>query len=215
MTAIPRILPYAMPSARDLAPNQVPWIPSAERSLLLVHDMQQYFINAFTAGTAPLSQLISNIVDLRRHCVTLGIPVCYTAQPGGQSVAERGLLMEFWGPGLTVDPDHCRIVAELSPGMNDTILKKTRYSALYRTGLLDLMIRQHKDQLIICGVYAHIGCLATALDAFMNGVQPVMVIDALGDFSAADHTMALNYAVRRCAVAYSTMQLTEALTPSS
>jgi bifunctional isochorismate lyase/aryl carrier protein len=211
MTGIARIASYAMPDARDLFPNQVPWIPVADRTLLLIHDMQQYFLNAFTADAAPLSQLISNVAALRRHCATVGIPVCYSAQTGGQSVAERGLLMDFWGPGLTVAPDHCNIVAALTPGKSDVVVKKTRYSALYRTGLLELMNREHKDQLIICGVYAHIGCLVTALDAFMNGIQPVMVIDALGDFSAADHTMALNYAIRRCAVAFSTAELTGSL----
>jgi bifunctional isochorismate lyase/aryl carrier protein len=211
MKALPRIAPYAMPSLRELPLNRVPWVPTIDRSFLLVHDMQQYFLNAFTVGSAPLGELICNVAALRRHCVGAGIPVCYSTQPGGQSEAERGLLMDFWGPGLPREPDLCRIIAELSPEEGDVVLTKTRYSALYRTGLLDIMKRQRRDQLIICGVYAHIGCLTTALDAFMSGIQAVMVADALGDFSAEDHAMALNYAAKRCAVVLSTEQLCRAL----
>lgn len=56
------------------------------------------------------------------------------------------------------------------------------------------------DQLVICGVYAHIGVLASAVDAFSNDVQPFVVADAVADFSARDHRFALEYAVRKCAV---------------
>ncbi|MFI9121224.1 isochorismatase family protein [Streptomyces bikiniensis] len=47
-----------------------------------------------------------------------------------------------------------------------------------------------------CGVYAHLGVLPTAADAFMNDVQPFVVADAVADHSAEEHGMALRWAAR-------------------
>jgi isochorismate hydrolase len=53
-------------------------------------------------------------------------------------------------------------------------------------------------------VYAHVGVLATALEAFTNDIQPFLVADALGDFSEAEQLQALRYAARRCGVVLGT-----------
>jgi bifunctional isochorismate lyase/aryl carrier protein len=137
--------------------------------------------------------------------------VIYTAQPGGQSAEQRGLLQDFWGPGLTEDPAEERIADEVSPGERDIVLTKRRYSAFYGTELSDVLLERDRDQLIVCGVYAHIGCLMTACDAFMRDLQPFFVADALADFSAEHHGMALNYAAQRCAFVTSTRRLLDEL----
>ena len=64
-----------------------------------------------------------------------------------------------------------------------------------------------RDQLIICGVYAHVGVLATAIDAFTHDIQPFLVADALADFTLEHHRMALDYAAQRCAVVSTTGEL--------
>ena len=50
-----------------------------------------------------------------------------------------------------------------------------------------------KHQLIITGIYAHIGCLATSVNASMKNIQPFIIADAMGDFSEEKHKMALEY----------------------
>ena len=66
-----------------------------------------------------------------------------------------------------------------------------------------------RDQLILCGIYAHIGVLMTAVDAYTHDIQPFLVSDAVADFSAERHRMALDYAARCCAVVLSTRELVE------
>ncbi len=211
--ALPAIASYPMPGPADLPLNKVSWIPEPSRAALLIHDMQRYFLNAFTPGASPLPELLANIHSLRQRCSALSIPVIYSAQPGGQSPQQRGLLLDFWGPGLRDSP-HQQIVDDLAPAPGDILLTKWRYSAFLRTGLLELLRQQGRDQLIICGIYAHIGCLQTASDAFMNDVQPFLVADALADFSLHHHLLALNYSAQLCAVTTTTQKLLEDLQPA-
>ena len=72
-----------------------------------------------------------------------------------------------------------------------------RYSAFKKTNLLEILNEQGRDQLIICGIYAHIGCLLTACEAFMDGIEPFFVADAVADFSLEHHKQALEYASNR------------------
>ena len=50
---LPAIEPYPMPTVADLPTNRVDWTLDAGRAVLLVHDMQNYFLRAFTPGTSP------------------------------------------------------------------------------------------------------------------------------------------------------------------
>ena len=162
--------------------------------------MQRYFVEAFDHED-PQSQIrvaMKNILALRDAADDAGVPVVYTAQPPNQKPADRALLTDFWGTGLT-DDGREEIVQELAPRAGDLVLSKWRYSAFARTDLQEWMRQAGRDQLLITGVYAHIGCLTTALDAFMRDIQPFFVADAQADFSLEEHQMAINYGYGRCA----------------
>lgn len=209
--AIPAIAPYPMPGENELPANRVEWTPDPRRALLLVHDMQNYFVEAFTPEASPISDLVTGITTLRETAWALGVPVVYSAQPGGQTRTQRGLLQDFWGAGIGPEPGAQEIVPALAPGPDDIHLVKWRYSAFHRTSLSDLMAETGRDQLIVTGIYAHIGCLMTACDAFMSDTQVFFVADAVADFSAEHHRMALTYAAERCAMVLPARRLAELL----
>ncbi|MFJ5995657.1 isochorismatase family protein [Streptomyces sp. NPDC092370] len=198
MPGLAPIPAYPLPTTAELPTSTAQWTPDPRRAVLLVHDMQRYFLAPFPSSVR--EPLVRHCALLRERCVALGIPVFYTAQPGGMTEEERGLLKDFWGPGMRVDPADRLIVPELTPGPADQVLTKWRYSAFFRSDLLAHMRDQNRDQLIICGVYAHVGVLVTALEAFTNDIQPFLVADAVGDFSAEYHRLALDYAAARCSV---------------
>lgn len=209
---IPPITDYAMPTGAELPANQMSWELDPARAVLLLHDMQQYFVDFFPAGRPPIRQLIDNARAVRGAAATLGIPVVYTAQPGAMTRQQRGLLYDVWGPGMNDEPRQKQIIDELAPAENDTVLTKWRYSAFCRSRLSELLHETGRDQLVICGVYAHVGILMTALDGFSHDIQTFVVADAVADFSLDHHRMALAYAARLCAMVVTTDAVVSTLT---
>ena len=211
--ALPKIAPYSYREQEHQ--NRVNWRVDPARAALLVHDMQRYFVRAFElerdGQPLPDAQINIAIANIRRLLDTAhaaNIPVYYTAQPPRQNPADRRLLTDFWGDGLQ-DDENARILDELAPTEADTVLTKWRYSAFVRSPLEEQLKDLGRDQLIIGGIYAHIGCLTTALEAFMRDIQPFMVADALADFTEKEHRMACEYASGRCARVLNTAEALE------
>lgn len=192
--AIPSIAPYDIPTGPF--PSRVDWELSPDRTALLIHDMQQYFIDAYQVDQQPMATALPNMVRIRDTCAAAGIPVVYTAQPGDQHPSRRGILADFWGDGLATGPDEA-IVDPLAPREGDIQVTKWRYSGFQRTDLHELLNHYRRDQLIVVGVYAHMGCMISATEAFMRDIAPFFVVDATGDFSHDEHRMAADYVAKR------------------
>lgn len=197
MAGIPQIAEYVLPEVSDLPANTADWTAHPDRAVLLIHDMQRYFLDPLPEGVR--RTLVGNVALLRGRAVAQGVPVAYTAQPGDMTPEQRGLLADFWGPGMNRTPAERAVVDEVAPSDDDWLLTKWRYSAFFNTDLLDRMRRAGRDQLVICGVYAHVGILATAIESFSLDFETFLVADAVADFSAADHHRTLDYAAARCA----------------
>ena len=86
--------------------------------------------------------------------------------------------MEIW-------PEHFRegswgweIVAELAPGVHDTVLTKVRYDAFYGTPLDHLLRLWKIDTLVICGTIANVAVHYTAASAALRRYHVVIPRDA-------------------------------------
>ena len=206
--ALPQIAPYDLPDA--VPQPRAPWRPQSARLALLVHDMQLYFCRPYPEG-APLTPAIANIARLIAGARRAGVPVLYTAQKGNQFRPDRGLQADLWGPGMSATPEHEEILPDLAPANGDIVLVKHRYSAFQRSNLETLMRARGRDQLMICGIYAHIGCLATAIEAFQRDIETFAVADAQADFSREKHDMAMGWVAATCGVVLSTDQAVAAM----
>ncbi|MCE0556840.1 isochorismatase family protein [Motilimonas sp. E26] len=193
--AIPKIASYDLPTHTEFPTNTANWQIEPSKAVLLIHDMQEYFVGYYELNAAPMADILTNIQELKKQAKAAGIPVVYTAQPANQDPKDRALLTDFWGPGL--NGDHTPVVATLAPEQDDIEFVKWRYSAFKKTPLLEYMRENNKTQLIISGIYGHIGILSTALDAFMYDVQPFVIGDAIADFTRQDHLHTLNYVAGR------------------
>ena len=208
---LPKITPYPLPTSAEVPAARGHWVPKTQRAALLVHDMQRYFLAAFAQDEAPLAPAVANLARLLTHCRSRGIPVFYTAQRGHQDRRDRGLQADLWGPGMQAIPEHETIIDALAPADGDHVLVKHRYSAFQRSNLEQLMRVRGRDQLLITGVYAHIGLLSTATEAFQRDIETFVAADAVADFSRADHDMALAWIARTCGVPLATDRLLEIL----
>lgn len=198
MTTLPAIADYELPAADQLPANRVDWEVDPARAILLVHDMQIYFTDTFGADSPIIRSIIGNIQRLRAEAEAQNVPVYFTAQPPSQDPQDRGLLTDFWGGGIQDDGRH-EIVDDLLPVPESDRITKWRYDAFVRTDLDERIRSSGRDQLVITGIYTHIGCLMTAASAFMRDVQPFLVADATADFSPEYHALGIEYAARRCA----------------
>lgn len=195
MRSLPHIEPYNLGFADHNGPCQN-WTLDVDQAALLIHDMQHYFVDAFdrTPG-AHIENAIRSLGVLRTFADDQDIPVIYTCQPPDQNPAERGLLADTWGSGIRT-AEQARIIPELTPRPQDVVLTKWRYSAFEKTNLTELLTEAGKTQLLICGVYGHIGIQATAMSAFMQDFQPFIVSDAVADFSLSHHRSMERYVGR-------------------
>lgn len=205
---IPPIEHYPHPKLDTVPQGRADWRIDPQRAALLVHDMQRYFTAPF-ASSELLEDTTRHIAMLTAAARAHNIPVFYTAQPPNQDPGDRGLLSDLWGTGLS-DPHAAGIVDELTPHPGDTVLTKWRYDAFERSPLQQHLAEHGRTQLIITGIYAHIGVLTTATSAFMKDVAPFIVADACADFSEDLHHFALAQAARTCAVVCDTSQVLSA-----
>ncbi|MCS6815626.1 MAG: isochorismatase family protein [Cyanobacteria bacterium] len=181
---------YQLPGAECLEFNRLTWQLEPEQAVLLIHDMQNYYMRPLLRHNPETAKaIIANIATVKQICQQIGIPVVYTEQRP-LTVAQRGLLYDLWGPGMQGVDDEAAVVSDLCPVSGYTIVKH-KYSAFYNSTFAELLANLSRNQIIITGVYSHIGCMTTALDALMRDLKVFYVADAVGDFSLDFHLSSL------------------------
>lgn len=204
------IQPYALPGEECLAYNKIQWNLDADRIVLLVHDMQNYWVDLYV-DRAPLVANISSLVSTFRSA---RLPVFFCRGERAKSRFERGLGLTVWGDGLNaahVTDRDCEIIDVLAPRADEYLIHKPRHSAFFDTELEPTLRKMNRDQVIVCGVFAHHGVMVSCIDGYMRNFQMTMVADALGDYSEPEHRMALQYVAQMCGSVSTRQHVADAL----
>jgi isochorismate hydrolase len=196
---IPEIGSYDVDAIDWASFNKVGWQLAPERAGLLVHDMQRFYAATVPTGMNLLEKIVANMQSLISACRAADVPIFYSVARPCANREERGLIMDFHGLGMKNIPEHYEIVDELTPMPEDQIITKKRYSAFFSTDLADRLEAAGVEQLIICGVYAQIGCQMSAMDAVMRDLEVFYVADAMAAYSMNQHLENAEYVSNLCA----------------
>lgn len=205
-----QIKPYALPNADCLNLNKVDWPLDARDAVLLVHDMQQYWLDFFVDASA-LKGAVEQLVSAARAAK---VPIVYTRGERPKHQAERALGLDMWGLGLahpSVTEQDAAITVSLTPQPDDFVIDKVRVSAFYETPLPALLAKLGRKQLWVCGVFAHHGVMVSSIEAFMRNYKVQLIADAVGDYSEDDHWMALRYIAQTCGQIHIKVQALDAM----
>jgi nicotinamidase-related amidase len=159
-----------------------------ERPALLIVDMQNDFVDESGPSNAASSarQAIPHIQRLREVCRELAVPVFYSKGIVDRRRVDEGLwqlksaahrdgrvqIEGTWG---------AEICEALTPGPDEYVITKHKPSVFFGTDF-EVYLRGLKiDTLILAGSSLS-GCVrATATDAFMREIRPILAIECLVD----------------------------------
>jgi nicotinamidase-related amidase len=172
----------------------------AERVALVIWDMQEGIARRAPNADAVVRN-ISRLADVAR---SRRVPVIYSQHTSLPLEAEApGFIRTQWraaGAGNVEElrplalwgSESWQLIPEITPQSTDVVLMKYRRSFFVGTPLLEILHANDIQTLLLTGVATDRGILYTARDAISSyGVFPVVVTDAVGAFSDAQHQQGL------------------------
>lgn len=164
---------------------------SAERSALLITDMQRYFLDKSSHAYLPASEdIVENVARLVEAYRASSLPVIYTRHALLKD-ENPGAMGRWWKDSIRDSDEMSEIVPELKPKSAEPVLRKNRYSAFVGTDLEKRLLSLGVSQIVITGVMTHLCCESTARDAFMRDFDVFFVVDGTASESEDLHISSL------------------------
>ena len=199
------------------------------RPALLIIDMQIYMLGD---KREPIEQSIKSypsscgerawvaadhIAQLIRNFRVLGFPVIYTQQTlkangenAGPYKAKREFL--YGSQNWLIEETHgWEIAPILTPAPEDTVIKKTRTSAFFKTNLYEMLRQKQIDTLIVTGGSTSTCVRATVFDSASYDFRTVVASDGVCDRLNQSHEVNLRDMDRQMADVMTTKEIINAL----
>jgi biuret amidohydrolase len=153
-----------------------------DRAALLVIDMEHDFVDG-TLAVPHAAELVARLAPLLPAARSVGVAVVFVTQALRPGREDLGRLERFApvrsGAALREGSAGVRVVAALDPLPDDLYVVKRRFSAFFGTDL-DLLLRSRGiEQVVVCGLSAHVCCDTTVREAFQLGYDPFYVVDGV------------------------------------
>ena len=149
------------------------------RSALLIVDMQEYFFQKEERRRL-LPQALENMNHLIEFFDAQSWPVVHVVSRYLADGSDWDLKMKAAGvPELIVGTPEADILPQISVHPHHLTVRKTRYSAFFKTGLADELSYRGVERVVVVGAYTHYCVNATIFDAFAYDFVPCLIVDAV------------------------------------
>lgn len=161
-------------------------------SILLVVDMQQFFLDpaspTYAPGGVAILPTVKRLVDTFRR---MERPVIFTKHVHHPGDLDSGIMGWWWeGKCLEGSPES-EIHPDLRPMPGEKVVFKHRYSAFYNTDLETVLRCLKAEDIIIAGVMTNLCCESTARDAYYRDYRVFFPADGTGSVSEEMHVASL------------------------
>ncbi|MBN1860912.1 MAG: cysteine hydrolase [Candidatus Thermoplasmatota archaeon] len=169
--------------------RNIVFIPS--NSALLVIDMQEYFCNPCShAYFKEAVKILPTIKQLLIAYRTQSLPIIFTRYALRRSESP-GAMGRWWRDVLYDDNEMSSLINALRPQPQEPVIRKTQYSAFFKTNLDRILKEKKVTTVVVTGVLTHLCCETTARDAFMHNYDVFFVVDATASDEKRLHSASL------------------------
>lgn len=151
---------------------------------LFVIDMQNFFESI-------TGEIKENLLEIIETCRQNNIRIVYTRHGHKDMSKDGGMLAKWWGDGIVYGSRDWELLPGITPGDEDLIIDKNRYSAFFKTGLDERLRSEGLEELIITGVLTNCCCETTARDGFVRDYRIFFVSDATATVNEELHISTL------------------------
>lgn len=154
-------------------------LPPNPKFALIVVDMQQHFFRIPERRNG-LDQVIARINQLIDAFDQRSYPIIHVVTAFAADQSDWDLKMrQTANPELIEGSVETKILPEIDVQKHHTIVRKTRYSAFFKTSLAEILHDLKVDSVVVVGAYTHYCVNATVFDAYCHDFVPGLVTDAV------------------------------------
>lgn len=160
-----------------------------DRAVLLVLDMQDYFLRAGSHAFIPSAlAILPNIQMLINSFNAAERPVIFTQHINTE--ANAGMMSRWWRDVIRAESPDSAITTSLDTS-SGILLQKSQYDAFHQTDLEAILRGRGVEQVVVTGVMTHLCCETTARSAFVRGFEVFFCVDGTATYTEEVHRASL------------------------